>query len=122
MAGHGGARTGGAGSGMATSGPTVDGDPAAGARPAAGGRQGIAGIGGIPVSSAGNEPADERRPADGMAPLQRPGRLGKPDQGTGRTVWDQAAVRGKLLGHGSPAPSGDRRLQPVRAAATATGP
>src|SRR5664279_5588168 len=56
-----------------------------------------------------------------MAPLQRPGRLGKPDQGTGRTVWDQAAVRGKLLGHGSTAPPGHRRLQPLCAFAAAIG-
>ena len=89
------ASAGGAGSGTGTAGPPVDRDPAAGARPSAGRR---------PEGHCwnwrdtgfrhfGNEPADERRRTDGMAPLQRPGGLGKPDQGTGRgTVRDQTAA------------------------------
>src|ERR1039457_2032871 len=44
--------------------------------PNAGGRQDIAGTGGLPFSGAGNEPADERRRTDSMAPRQRPGRIG----------------------------------------------
>ncbi len=40
-----------------TPGATPDCDPAAGARPSAGGREDVAGTGGIPVSSAGHQPA-----------------------------------------------------------------
>ena len=58
---------------------------------------------------------------NGLAPIQWSGGHRKSHQRTGPAVWHQAAVRRELLGHRGDASSGDRRLQPLRAVATALG-